>query len=228
MTTALALATPDISKWFVIYCDASRTGLGWVLMQDGRVVACLSRQLHPHEENYATHDLELAAVMHALKTWQYYLLGKRCEIYTDHKNLKYILTQQKLNMRQQRWLELIKDYDLSIQYHPGKANVVVDALRRKASTLNVMFKERLPALYEEMEGFRLELVEPGFLTNLEVKLTLPDGIKEAQKGHKSIEGIKKKIQEGKAQEVSVDEQGVVWVGKRLCVPNKAELKDFIP
>ena len=100
LTTAPVLATPDIHKEFVIYCDASRTGLGGVLMQEGRVVAYLSRQLRPHEENYATHDLELAAVVHALKTWRHYLLGKRCEIYTDHKSLKYIFTQKELNMRQ--------------------------------------------------------------------------------------------------------------------------------
>ena len=92
LTTTPVLATPDIHKEFVIYCDVSRTGLGGVLMQEGRVVAYLSRQLRPHEENYATHDLELAAVVHALKTWRHYLLGKRCEIYTDHKSLKCIFT----------------------------------------------------------------------------------------------------------------------------------------
>ena len=105
--------------------------------------------------------------------------------------------------------------------------MVADALSRKAGTLNVMLKERLPALYEEMENFGLELVESGFLANLEVKPMLVDDIKEAQKGHKSIEGTKKKIHEGKAPKFSVDEQGVVWFGKRLCVPNKAELKDLI-
>ena len=100
LTTAPVLATPDINKEFVIYCDASGTRLDGVLMQDGRVVAYLSRQLRPHEENYATHDLELAAVVHALKTWRHYLHGKRCEIYRDHKSLKYIFTQRELNMRQ--------------------------------------------------------------------------------------------------------------------------------
>lgn len=179
LTTAPVLATPDINKEFVIYYDASGTGLGGVLMQDGRVVAYLSRQQRPHEEKYATHDLELAAVVHALKTWRHYLLGKRCEIYTDHKILKYIFTQRELNMRQWRWLELIKDYDLSIQYHPGKANVVADALRRKAGSSNVTLKERLPVLYEEMEDFGLEMVESGYLANLEVKPTLADDIKEA-------------------------------------------------
>ncbi|KAI5000904.1 hypothetical protein ZWY2020_010863 [Hordeum vulgare] len=227
LTAAPVLATPDINKEFVIYCVASKTGLSGVLMQDGRFMAYLSRQLRPHEEKYATHDLELPAVVHALKTWRHYLLGKRCKIYTYHNSLKYIFTRRELNMRQRRWLELIKDYDLNIQYHPSKANVLVDALRRKASTLNVMLKERLPALYEEMESFGLELVEPEFLANLDVKPTLADNIKESQKGHKSIEGIKIKIQEGKAPEFSVDEQGVVWFGKRLCVPNKAQLKYFI-
>ena len=162
LTTAPVLATPDIHKEFVIYCDASRTGLGSVLMQEGRIIAYLSRQLRPHEENYATHDLELAAAVHALKTWRHHLLGKQCEIYTDHKSLKYIFTQKELNMRQRRWLELIKDYDLSVQYHPGKANVVADALSRKACSLNAIIQERQPALFKEIEQFSLELVTPDF------------------------------------------------------------------
>ena len=115
------LILPDIRKDFDIYCDASRQGLGCVLMQEGRAVAYASRQLRPHEENYPTHDLELAAVVHALKIWRHYLIGNRCEVYTDHKSLKYIFTQSDLNMRQRRWLELIKDYNLGIHYHPGKA-----------------------------------------------------------------------------------------------------------
>src|SRR4051812_7529636 len=92
-------------------------------MQGGRVAAYASRQLKTHEVNYPTHDLEFASVVHALKTWRHYFLGKRCEVFTDHKSLKYIFTQKEINMRQRRWLELIKDYDLSLQYHPG--NVVV-------------------------------------------------------------------------------------------------------
>ena len=95
------------------------------------MVAYASRQLRKHEENYPTHDLELAAVVLAVKIWRHYLIGNRCEIYTDHKSLKYIFTQPDLNLRQRRWLELIKDYDVGIHYHPGKANVVADALSRK-------------------------------------------------------------------------------------------------
>ena len=102
---APVLALPDIYRSFDVYCDASREGLGCVLMQDGKVVAYASQQLRPHEGNYPTHDLELAVVVHALKIWRHYLIGKRCQIFTDHKSLKYIFTQLDLNLRQRRWLE---------------------------------------------------------------------------------------------------------------------------
>jgi hypothetical protein len=111
-------------------------------MQDGKVVSYASRQLRKHEENYPTHDLELAAVVHALKIWRHYLIGHRCEIYSDHESLKYIFPQNYLNLRQRRRLELIKDYDLGINYHPGKANVVADALSRKRYC-NVTFAKRI-------------------------------------------------------------------------------------
>jgi hypothetical protein len=101
-------------------------------MQGGKVVAYASQQVRPHEQNYPTHDLELAAIVHALKIWRHYLIGNKCEIYTDHKSLKYIFTQSDLNLRQRRWLELIKDYNLEIHYHLGKANVVSDALSRRS------------------------------------------------------------------------------------------------
>jgi ribonuclease HI len=132
LTIASVLVLPDISKSFSIYCDASRQGLGCVLMQEGRVVAYASRQLRKHELNYPTHDLELAAVVHALKIWRHYLIGHKIEIYTDHKSLKYIFTQSYLNLRQRIWLELIKDYVLEVHYHLGKASVVADALSRRS------------------------------------------------------------------------------------------------
>jgi hypothetical protein len=131
LTTAPVLAQPDVSKSFDIYCDASGTGLGCVLMQDNRVIAYASRALRVHEQNYPTHDLELAAIIHALKIWRHHLMGTNYHIYTDHKSLKHIFTQADLNMRQRRWLELIKDYDLEVHYHPGKANVIADGLSRK-------------------------------------------------------------------------------------------------
>jgi hypothetical protein len=99
LTTAPILVMPDMEKSFSIYCDASGQGLGCVLMQDGRVIAYASRQLRKHEVNYLTHDLELAVVVHALKIWRNYLMGKRCELYTDHNSLKYIFTQSNLNLR---------------------------------------------------------------------------------------------------------------------------------
>src|SRR5947207_11468722 len=105
LTSAPVLVLPDIHKDFTVYCDASGQGIGCVLMQDGKVVAYASRQLKAHEKNYPTHDLELAAVVHALKIWRHYLIGNKCEIFTDHKSLKYIFTQPDINLRQ--WLELI-------------------------------------------------------------------------------------------------------------------------
>ncbi|GJW18864.1 putative reverse transcriptase domain-containing protein [Tanacetum coccineum] len=116
---------------FVVYCDASHKGFGAVLMQREKVIAYASRQLKKHEENYTTHDLELGAVVFALRLWRHYLYGTKCTVFTDHKSLQYILDQKELNMRQRRWIELLSDYDCEIRYHPGKANVVADALSRK-------------------------------------------------------------------------------------------------
>ena len=112
----------------MIYSDASKQGLGCVLMQNGKVIAYASKQLKDYEQKYPTHDLELAAMVFALKVWRHYLYKERCEMYTDYKSLKYFFTQKDLSMRERRWLELVKDYDCDIHYHSGKDNVVVDAL----------------------------------------------------------------------------------------------------
>ena len=134
LVEAPVLTQPTSGKEYTLYSHASGIGLGCVLMQDGKAVAYASMQLKPHEQNYPTHDLELAVVVFALKIWRHYLYGEKCRIYTDHKNLKYLLTQKELNLRQWRWLELFKDYDCVIDYHPRNANVVADALSRKAMT----------------------------------------------------------------------------------------------
>ena len=107
-------------------------------MQEGRLVSYASRQLRPHELKYATHDLELAAIVHALKTWRHFLIGNHCDVYTDHKSLKYIFTQKELNLRQRSWLELINDYNMRLHYHPRKANVVADALSPKSYANNLV------------------------------------------------------------------------------------------
>ena len=119
----------------MVYSDALRKELGCVLMQHGRVVAYASRQLKTHEINYPVHDLELAAVVFASLVWRQYLYGSRVQIFTDHKSLKYLMSHMELNMRQQRWIELIKYYDCIINYHQGKANVVVNALSRKSKAV---------------------------------------------------------------------------------------------
>ncbi|GJV15865.1 putative reverse transcriptase domain-containing protein [Tanacetum coccineum] len=141
--TMTKLTQKEGSEDFIAYCDASKKGLGAVLMQREKVISYASRQLKIHEKNYTTHDLELGAVVFALKIWRHYLYGTKCTVFTDHKSLQHILTeeldlsgidildQKELNMRQRRWLELLSDYDCEIRYHPGKANVVADALSRK-------------------------------------------------------------------------------------------------
>jgi hypothetical protein len=137
-------------------------------MQDGRVVAYASRQLRKHEVNYPTHDLELAAVVHALKIWRHYLMGKRCELYMDHKSLKYIFTLSNLNLRQRRWLELIKDYDLGINYHPGKANVVANALSRRSHVSQLVLDSMPFELCEEFDKLNMRIGANTEATEIEV------------------------------------------------------------
>ncbi|GKE47758.1 putative reverse transcriptase domain-containing protein, partial [Tanacetum coccineum] len=131
LCAAPILALPEGSDDFVVYCDASIKGLGAVLMQRMKVIAYASRQLKIHEKNYTTQDLELGAVVFALKIWRHYLYVTKYVVFIDHKSLQYILDQKDLNMRQRRWIELLSDYDCEIRYHPGKANVVANALSRK-------------------------------------------------------------------------------------------------
>ena len=153
LTSAPVITLPNGRDGFLVYSDASRQGLGYVLMQNDRVIAYASRQLKKHEENYPTHDLELATVVY----------GVPCRIFTDHKSLQYIFTQKELNLRQRNWLELIKDYDCTIEYHPGKANVVADALsRRPESSLSHMRSGYLPLLVDlRALGVILEVEDSG-------------------------------------------------------------------
>ncbi|WVZ78304.1 hypothetical protein U9M48_026040 [Paspalum notatum var. saurae] len=227
LTTAPVLAQPDVTKPFDVYCDASGQGLGCVLMQEGRVIAYASRQLRKHEANYPTHDLELAAVVHALKIWRHYLLGNTCHIYTDHKSLKYIFTQPELNMRQRRWLELIKDYDLEIHYHPGKANVVADALSRRAHCNVIEVRPTARVICWEMNEIEMPVEFLVELYNISIEPTLRDLIVEAQKHDPGMAHIREGIAEAKRDCFTLDNQGVLWFKNRLVVPKDMELRKKI-
>jgi hypothetical protein len=195
LTTAPVLVMPDLQKSFDIYCDASRQGLGCVLMQEGHVIAYASRQLRKHELNYPMHDLELAAVVHALKIWRHYIIGSKCQIYNDHKNLKYIFTQKDLNLRQRRWLELIKDYDLEIHYHPGKANLVADTFSRKGHINMAMILQFPDELVKEFERLNLKVVAHAEVVTLEVQSTLEQEIRKWQLEDAGIQKIKESMKQ---------------------------------
>ncbi|KAL8147994.1 hypothetical protein AgCh_005357 [Apium graveolens] len=225
LVTAPVLALPDETGNFVIYSDASLKGLGCVLMQHDKVIAYASRQLKPHEQKYPVHDLELAAIVFALKLWRHYLYGEKCDIYTDHKSLKYIFTQKDLNMRQRRWLELIKDYDCSINYHPGKANIVDDALSRKERLNMVKIAEELARDFERMEieirgsnGSQEQLYEITF------QPALMEKIRRCQEGV-----IEQELDTLTGEELCTqkDSQGLYRFSSRVWIPNVTELKNEV-
>ena len=157
-------------------------------MQERNVIVYASSQLKVHEHNYLTHDLELAAVVFALKQWRHYLYGVKCEVYTDHRSLQYVFTQNDLNLRQMRRMELLKDYDITILYHPGKANVVADALSRKTGSMRSLAHlqiSRRPLAREVQtlanDLMRLEVLEKGgFLACVEARSSFLDKIKGRQ------------------------------------------------
>jgi hypothetical protein len=229
LTTSPVLAQPDSSKPFDVYCDASGTALGCVLMQDNRVIAYASRALRPHEQNYPTHDLELAAVVHALKMWRHYLMGTHCNIFIDHKSLKYIFTQDDLNMRQRRWLELIKDNDLEVHYHPEKANVVGDALSQKSQCNCVMMDSRINTQCDELSKMKIEVIPCGALSHISVEPTLQDQIIMAQLSDKGVQIIKENLHQKteKYKCFRQDGKGILWFESRLVVPKNKDLKKKI-
>ncbi|GJS00545.1 putative reverse transcriptase domain-containing protein [Tanacetum coccineum] len=197
------LALPEGNDDLVIYCDASLQGLGPVLMQREKVIAY--RQLKPHEENYTTHDLELGAVVFALKIWRHYLYGTKCIVFTDHKSLQHILRQKELNMRQRRWLELLADYDCEICYHPGKANVVADALSRK----------------KQIKPLRIRALI------ITVHPKLPSQILEAQNEALKEENVKTKNLRGMDKSFEIHPDGTRCIKNRSWLPLFGDLRDLI-
>ncbi|CAH1436072.1 unnamed protein product [Lactuca virosa] len=202
---ARVLALPEGMEDVVVYYDASISGLGTMLMQRGHVIAYASRQLKPHETRYPTHDLELGAVVFALKIWRHYLYGVRCTIYTDHKNLKYLMDQPNLNMRQRRWLDVVKDYECEILYHPGKANVVADALSRRA--------ESAPIRDVRM---RLTVMTP-----------VLDIIREAQVEAMRPENRKREWVIGQVSEFIADSRGLMTFQCRIWVPFEGRARTIL-
>ena len=185
-------------------------------MQDGKVVAYASRQLKPHEQNYPTHDLELAAVVFALKIWRHYLYGEKCRIYTNHKSLKYLLTQKDLNLRQRWWLELFKDYVCIIDYYPEKANVVVDVLSRKM----------ISAL--SLKDYDWRFASDGaLLAQLRVISDLKQMIVNAQKNDTKLQEIVQLVSTRDMTDYVIDESGGLLYKSRLCVPNDMDLRKKI-
>ncbi|GKC73536.1 putative nucleotidyltransferase, ribonuclease H [Tanacetum coccineum] len=199
------LALPEGNEDFVVYCDASHQGLGAVLMQREKVIAYASRQLKPHEENYTTHDLELGAVVFALKIWRHYLYGTKCTVFTDHKSLQHILDQKELNMRQRRWLELLADYDCEIRYHPGKANVVADALSRK----------------ERIKPLRVRSLV------MTIHPNLPSQILKAQTEALKEENIKAENLRGMDKAFEIRPDGTRCIKNRSWLPLFGNLRDLI-
>jgi hypothetical protein len=188
-------------------------------MREGHVIAYVSRQLRKHELNYHTQDLELVVIVHALRIWRHYIMRTKCQVYTNHKSLKYIFTQKDLNLRQHRWLELIKDYDLEIHYHPGKANLVADALSRKEHVHSAVVAQLPDEIIEYFRRLNLGIVTHIEGVTIDVEPILEQEIRKGQIGDAKIQEIKDLINEGRGPEFTEDEQGTVWFKNRICVPD---------
>ncbi|RVW12300.1 Transposon Ty3-G Gag-Pol polyprotein [Vitis vinifera] len=231
LTTAPVLITPISGERYTVYCDASKNGLGCVLMQRGRVVAYASRQLKNHEQNYPTHDLELAAIVFALKLWRHYLYGENFEVFSDHKSLKYIFSQKDLNARQRRWLETLEDFHFTLQYHPGKANVVADALSRKAQCVLSGLVVYEWKMYDYISEFNpcFDVHDSGacFCT-LVAQPTILQKVIEAQRKDKKLECMRSQIMAGDAVEGwNIHSNGGIHFLNKLCVPNDAQVKEEV-
>ena len=196
LTTASILIVPERGHGYLVYCDASRAELGCVLMQSRRVVAYGSRQLKNHEQNYPTHDMELAAVVFTLNIWLHYLYGEQFKVYSDHKSQKYIFMQRDLNMRQHGWMEFLEDYNFTLHYHPSKANVMADALSQKSRGALASIASREWLMLETVGQFGLQYSEQaqGTLGSLVTTPSLLRRVIESQGQDAEIVSIKDRVQ----------------------------------
>ncbi|GKE77909.1 putative nucleotidyltransferase, ribonuclease H [Tanacetum coccineum] len=199
------LVLPDGTEDMVVYCDATYVGLGRVLMPRGKVIAYASRQFEKHKENYPTHDLEFAAVVFALKIWRDYLYGVKFIIYTDYRSLQYFLEKKDPNMRQRRWLDLLKDYDYEIRYHPGKANVVADALSRKE-------REKVTRIHS------IRMIVTSDLFN-QIKAAQLKALKEENREGERIISYIPYLEE--------DNQGIKTLQGRIYIPFRSNVKELL-
>eukprot|EP00253_Pinus_taeda_P017694 PITA_17694 len=206
LTTAPILCIADPNKDYVVCIDASKEGLGGVLMQEGKVIAYESRKLKEHEQRYSAYDLELAVVIHALKMWQHYLMGRKFLLLTDHDSLTNYFSQPTLNARQARWMDFLSSFDFDIKHLQGKANRVADALSRK-----------IQSLYEvSISGWKNPFL---------------DIIKETSDQDAEYQQLRQQIQqavkEDSQQEYTTDDAGLIYFKGRIYVPNQSRIKNLI-
>ena len=224
LTCAPVMVLPEADQPYVVYTDASITRLGRVLNQHGNVIAYASRQLRKHEGNYPTHDLKMAAVVFAMNRWRSYMYGAKVQILTDHKSLKYIFTQPELNLRQRRWMEFVADYDLDIAYHPGKANLVTDALSRRRAEVSAEREADEPEGWfclcistpwmEKMSHWGLDAVDQtDFFTRIQHAQLLDENLQKVALSDKT--------------ESQTTSNGTILVNGRVSVPNNKEFKEEI-
>ncbi|GJY33842.1 putative reverse transcriptase domain-containing protein, partial [Tanacetum coccineum] len=217
LCSAPILALPEGNEDFIAYCDALIKGLGAVLMQREKAIAYASRQLKIHEKNYTTHDLELGAVVFALKIWRHYLYGTKCTVFTDHKSLQHILDQKELNMRQRRWLELLSDYDCEIRYHPGKANVVAGALS---------IKERIMPLRVRALVMTIGLDLPKQILEAQIEARKPENLKSEDVGGMLIENSKDP-EKPRKEKLELRADGTMCLSNRSWLPRYDDLRALI-
>jgi hypothetical protein len=224
--TAPVLSLPEEGKTYALFTDASKKDLGAVLTQDRQVIAYASRKLKPHKVNYPTHDLEFTVIVFALKKWQHYLYGAKYEVFTDHKSLKYIFTQNDLNLRQRRWMEFLEEYRCPINYHPGKANVVADALSRKMRLAQLRTQE-IQSVQELLERESEVQEDRIYVSNLRVTPDLREVITTAQGQDSEFQEFKSKMLDKGGPDFKENEQGVLYFREWICVPNMGTLRNQI-